>query len=668
MARKAPKNAVRNVCSRRSLLKMTAAGLLTLSQARGGPIIVAEESAQAGPQWLSDHLGVFPGTIHVGLLRDGSNLALFDCGDAATFAWAKTSRLVVRDVFVTHHHREQVVGFEAAPPESHLVVPEAELKLFASVGDYWSAPGSRWHIYNQHPHHWTLPEPLPVSRTVRPGDTLNWGAAKITVLETPAHTDGALSYCVEVDGLRVIFCGDLLYRAGQLPDLYCLQKGFARGSRQISDYHGYLGARDILKTSLERVINTRPDLLVTAHGGIVEKPVEAIRLLEERLDTLYDNYVSTSALRHYFPELFSEFTGRTDHLPFQPTLDVPGYLRHVGTSWILVSKDKAAFVMDSGSPQVITAVEKMMESGEFHRVEGLWITHYHDDHVDAIPQFVERFRCPCYAVKPVADVVTRPLAWRLPCISPSSVKVDRVLADGESFPWHEFRLTAYDFPGQTLYHGGLLVELASDRLFFAGDSLTPSGIDDYCIQNRNFLHEGTGFKRCLELVARLRPTHVFNCHVDKPFVFPPDSCRKVIQRLEERRRLAAQLLPGRDPHFALDEYWLRCDPYEQRGRAGEQVSVKLVVFNHLAEDANFHLRVVPPKSWRTSPPESAQSSWKNWSQVKVPARMEGTLEVNLTVPSHAAAGRHVLTVDVALPWQTPPGILLSFTEAIVVLD
>ena len=45
------------------------------------------------------------------------------------------------------------------------------------------------------------------------------------MLDTPGHTDGSLSYLVEVDGKRVVFCGDAIYDEGQVWDLYSLQKG-----------------------------------------------------------------------------------------------------------------------------------------------------------------------------------------------------------------------------------------------------------------------------------------------------------------------------------------------------------------------------------------------------------------------------------------------------------
>ena len=656
--------------SRRGLLRGSLGAPLLLATPRSLAGVDPEIPAKPGTvNWLTDHVGVFCGPVHVGVLRNSHELALFDCGDGEVFDWAEQQGLKISTVFVTHHHREQASGLERNSAEIEVVVPESELKLFTHVTDYWAAPGTPWHIYNQHPHHWTFPEPIAVTRTVRDGDSFTWGPGRISMLATPGHTDGAVSYCVEVDGRRIVFCGDLLYGPGQLPDLYSLQKGFQRGQRRISDYHGYLGAQERLKASLNRVLELKPDFLVTSHRGIVADPRQAIALVLERLEKVYRNYVSTSALRHYFPELFTEFAGQPDQLPFQETLEVPSYLRHIGTSWILISKDQAAFVMDCGNRQVIEALESMLSQGTIKRVEGLWITHYHDDHVDAIPEFLQRFGCPCYAVPSVASVVSRPLAWRLPCISPSQIAVDHILADGTGLSWHEFRLTAFEFPGQTLYHGALLVETGSDRLFFVGDSFTPSGIDDYCIQNRNFLHDGMGFQRCLELVMKLRPTHMFNCHVDQAFRFTPDFCQAIIGRLKERRQLLAQLFPWPDPHFGMDELWVRADPYEQSVKAGDIVNFKVVVFNHLEKEAEFRVRAVPPFSWRKSRVPAARHSWKGWSSILAAPRTETGVTLTVEVPRNAQPGRHIVTLDVACPWENlAPQFLLGFAEAVVVVE
>ncbi|MEZ4664126.1 MAG: hypothetical protein R2911_41885 [Caldilineaceae bacterium] len=126
----------------------------------------------------------------------------------------------------------------------------------------------------------------------------------------------------------------------------------------------------------------------------------------------------------------------------------------------------------------------------------------------------------------------------MPCISPAVTRVDQITTEGQSWRWNEFELTAFHCPGQTYYHGGLLVE-GGLRLFFSGDSFTPAGIDDYCAGNRNLLSAGVGLDQCLALIEQLQPTHIFNCHVALAFTFTPAEINFMRQNLAERTQLSS---------------------------------------------------------------------------------------------------------------------------------
>lgn len=600
---------------------------------------------------LSEHLAVYHGAINVGILRDGSKALLIDCGDGSVKGALAGLGLTAGEVIFTHHHRDQACGAgELAGAGARLLVPAAEQAHFENVAAYWKNPASRWHIYNQHPHHLMLAEPVPVAGVLAPGQPFRWGPARIEVLSTPGHTDGSLSFRIEVDGRRVVFCGDAIYDEGQIWELYSLQKGTGT-----TDYHGFLGARPQLAESLGRIKAAAPEMLIPSHGRIIESPAKAIDALVARLDACYDKYVAISALRHYFPKMFQEYAGRPGHMPIRPGKPVPACLRHFGTSWVLVSKQKAAFVMDCGSPAVVKTLKDMLARGEIRGVEGLWVTHYHDDHVEAIPEFQKTFDCPCIADRFVAEVITDPMAWRLPCISPSKVRVDRATKDGESWLWHEFCLTAYHLPGQTLYHGGLLVEGEGLRMFFVGDSFTMAGIDDYCAQNRVWLGPGVGFDRCLELIETLRPTHLFNCHVNEAFDFTPDECRFMRANLAERERLYGELFPWDHPNYGMDESWVRCHPYEQQGSPGGQARLRVVVSNHSPQARNAACRAVFPRAWG--------GGATAWTRAEVPAKRDGQMQLALPIPADAKPGRWVIPVDL----QYHDRLLPQLTEAIVVV-
>ncbi|MBN1441934.1 MAG: MBL fold metallo-hydrolase, partial [Planctomycetes bacterium] len=611
---------------------------------------------------LSDHLAVHHGAIQVGIVIDGERALLIDAGDASVLdVLGGLGVRTVDRVLFTHHHRDQACGaYLLAERGARITVPAAERDWFEKVEGYWESPKSRWHIYSFHPHSMVLAEPVRVDDTVADGTVIEWGPARILVLSTPGHTDGSVSYIVEADGGKVCFSGDAIYDAGQVWDIHSLQKG-----TRTTDYHGFLGAREELVASLRKIAGRSPRMLVPSHGRIMTDPAAAIDELARRLDEVYDRYVAISALRYYFPDMFRESEGRPGHMAFAAEKTPPAFLRHIGTSWVIISESGGAFVMDCGSQRVVDELLKLIEKGEIGSVEALWVTHYHDDHVDAIPAFQKTFDAPCFTDRSVADVIRQPLAWRLPCISPSAARVDRVTKDGESWEWREFRLTAYHFPGQTLYHAGLLVEGRDVRMLFVGDSFTRAGIDDYCAPNRNWLGEGVGFDRCIALVEKLAPTHIFNCHVESAFAFTPEQCRFMRSKLAEREKLLARLLPWDRPNYGLDASWVRCFPYEQRSRPEVEVEIRVIVTNHSAAAQTAAARAVTPRAWRAEKEGAARAhaAAASWRSARIESRREGEIALRIRVP-RTAPGRYVIPVDLRLAGRHLPQI----TEAILVIE
>jgi hypothetical protein len=215
--------------------------------------------------------------------------------------------------------------------------------------------------------------------------------------------------------------------------------------------------------------------------------------------------------------------------------------------------------------------------------------------------------------------------------------VDRRTVHGESWQWREFKVTAYHLPGQTLYHGGLLVEGRGHRILFAGDSFTPSGIDDYCAANRNWLGRAVGFDACLELVERLQPDMILNCHVDVAFCFTAQECALMRANLAERERSYGELLAWDHPNYGMDEGWVRCHPYEQRVCPGERVLVEVVVTNHSSEAREAECRLVLPSGWGICVPPG---------RAAIGPRDEGRIALSLDLPPDLPPARWVVPVGV----------------------
>ncbi len=584
---------------------------------------------------LSPHLYIHHNHVNTGIIRDGNKALLIDASGTSIQSTLTELRITeVERILYTHHHRDNVAGYTF--PENVIVgVPKAEVQWFNEVDTFWNDPKYRWHLYNCHPHNLMLGESIRISETYTDGMHIEWLAASINVLETPGHTDGSLTYVVEVDGQRFAFTGDLIYDEGQIWELYSLQKG-----QQTTDYHGFLGARDELRQSLEKVGESSPNAIIPTHGVVINKPDEAIVKLFDRLDYCYDKYVSMSALRHYFPKLFEEFDGCENHMPIRDGKTPPEFLRHIGTTWLIISETKEAFVMDCGSPNVIKQIQEMQQSGEISDVTQFWVTHYHDDHVNAIPEFQEAFPCETIADSVVANVITNPTAYRLPCISPAVTRVDRTTKDGDTWQWNEFTMTAYHFPGQTYYHGGLSVEGCGIRMFFSGDSFTMAGIDDYCSGNRNLLGEGVGYEKCLRLIKSIQPSHIFNCHVDQAFDFTDDEIDFMLDTLNERENCFTELFPWDHANYGMDEQWVRCYPYEQEIRPGETAELSVAFTNHSLQSCEASAQPILPESWGIEIEPKTTT---------ITAKSDGSVSFSVPIPDEKTINKHSTSERIVIP-------------------
>ena len=600
---------------------------------------------------LSHHLYVHHGHVNTGILRDGDRALLIDpSGTALQATLTELGIIDIEQILFTHHHRDSTAGFPI-PDNVRVGIPAKEASWFSEVETFWDDPQYRWHLYNYHPHNLMLASSISVVDEYVEGMQFGWGPASLTVLETPGHTDGSVTYLIDVDGECFAFSGDLIYDEGQLWELYSLQKG-----QQTSDYHGFLGARDELTESLEKIRQTSPTALVPTHGVVMNNPDGAIDSLLRQLAHCYDRYVAISALRHYFPKLFAEFEGRAGHMPIREGTPPPEFLRHFGTTWLIISDNNEAFVMDCGSRNVIKQIQQLQADSEISEATQFWVTHYHDDHVDAIPEFQTTFPCETITDSVVARVITNPIGFRLPCISPSVTRVDRITRDGDSWQWNEFTMTAYHFPGQTYYHGGLLVEGRGVRMFFAGDSFTMAGIDDYCSGNRNMLGKDAGYEKCLRLIQELKPTHIFNCHVDPAFDFTDAEMQCMLDTLAEREKCYTTLFPWDHANYGMDEHWVCCYPYEQEVALGETAHLRVEITNHSSEPRTAIAQPILPNGWNV---ELAPA------ETTISARSEGHIDFSVPIPRHRDALGKRIVVPVDIIYDGRP--LGQFREAIFVL-
>ncbi len=551
------------------------------------------------------------------------------------------------DMILFTHARRDVAwaGRDLVERGAGAVTPAAEAEAFTKAAEFWNRfIAARFHDYRQQTT--KVPVlPMEVARTVQGGDTIRWQDLTLKVLDTPGYTRGAVSYLLETDGAKYAFVGDLIYGDGQLLDLYSLQDEVPE--LRIGGYHGYATRMAPSIASLRAIAAEKPDILIPARGPVIRDPQVAIARLIGRLQAVYRNYLSISAGRYYFRDsydgLAQRVLGTSPNVPWMPpgtTEDPPDWVLCISNSRLLLSASGAGWLIDCGSQGIIDEIKKLRDAGRLTSLEGLFITHYHDDHTEKVNALLEVFPCPVFVTPLMADIARNPSAYRLPCLTTEAIEELTIVPDGYRRRWREFQLTFYDYPGQTLYHSALLAEHDDgEKLLFVGDSFTPSGIDDYCLLNRNLMHEGEGYLRCLDLLATLpAECMLVNQHVAPVFRFNASQLQFMRRALTERKVLLAELFAWDDANYGIDEQWVRIHPYGQTARPGQTVEVEVRVRNHSDRPHEFAVTLHAPDGFQTDPAEA---------RLTVDPRREKSITLRIAVPATAGPSACVITADVA---------------------
>ncbi|HXH51521.1 MAG TPA: MBL fold metallo-hydrolase, partial [Terriglobia bacterium] len=295
----------------------------------------------------------------------------------------------------------------------------------------------------------------------------------------------------------------------------------------------------------------------------------------------------------------------------------------------------------------------LVESGTIKGVDGVWISHYHDDHVASVNDLRRKYGAKVYAQIELRDILENPRAYCMPCLFPENIHVDHPVSESEVIHWKRYKLTGYYFPGQTLYHDGTLIERDGIRVFMTGDSFANWGIDDYCSFNRNFLGKSgdqSGYSRCLKLLLDLKPDLLMAAHWG-PEPVSEEYLRKTIDLLEERHELMSPLFPWDDPNFGLDPYWVRTYPYRQKILPGQPVTLEVRIYNHSDSVRRASASLRAPVGWEFEKPGS----------VMIEPHREGRIRLSAKASSNPAHRREILGVELRFSeWD-----LGEITEAIV---
>jgi hypothetical protein len=65
---------------------------------------------------------------------------------------------------------------------------------------------------------------------------------------------------------------------------------------------------------------------------------------------------------------------------------------------------------------VVTAINRLIEGGKIKGIDGIWITHYHDDHIKSVNKIRRDYGAEFYAQKELQEILEHPVAYDIYCI------------------------------------------------------------------------------------------------------------------------------------------------------------------------------------------------------------------------------------------------------------
>ena len=535
---------------------------------------------------------------HVSYFNDGMNIIKVEKNGKMLFINAphflvkeamKQSRAKLSRVVCLNYRSSMNGGI--AMLDVPVAAPQKHQSLFTDPLGHLADTKNFFLVMDFHPDHDILENDHPVDLWLEDGSVIDFEGIKIRFLEMQGDTNGELA-CIIEDNIKVGVCGDMLCDDGKIPFLY-------RAPGRDNPYMRYLGRWKEIIASIEKLEEC--EIIIPARGIALDD--KAIVTFKERLETVFDNYAFTSSAAWHAINVHNSILTDKPTMPFAEQINMPENIVLTDASRLIIAKNGRGFIVDCGLKETMDKLEELTVSGRLKGIDGCFVTHYHYDHADLLNRLHDIYGCKIMTTKEVADVLDNTFRYLIPATPRQTVKTE-VLPEGYTWQWEEYTLSAFFFPGQTLYHAALLVDNGTSRLLFVGDSFSPSGMDNYCPLNRNFVEGNRGFSYCLNVIERLKPTAILAQHRTKPFIYTPATLATLRQGIAERLPLLKEVTPWSAPEVALDPQWLRVYPYYNVVKRGGKYTFQLQATSHWTQEAELTVKftatggITPPQDVR----------------------------------------------------------------------
>lgn len=579
---------------------------------------------------ISEHLTWIEDTCSVYLIRQGDAGLLIDCGTDFMPADLRGSPVRrVERLLLTHFHRDQSANARLWQKQgTEVAMPFVEKKFIQEA----NLSRAAYDIYNNYRSYYQTFSPLrdtPADLLAHDYEVLNWRDLSFEVVPLPGHTFGSVGYLFQLDGRRMLACGDLMSGPGQVNAYYPVQWG----------YMEFQGHAHLLE-SLKSVCHLEVDLILPGHGRPFPATEEAINSLIERLERVYELF-----FRRPYVYFKPEFRQVSPHVYEVSNAEARSYLVTDGAGHALMID--SGYVSNAPIAQnphrYIDNLTPYLE-GELgiKRVEWFLPSHYHDDHLAGYPRLKNRYGTKVACSPEVKDILENPQNYDMPCLLPIPIRVDHVIERGRPFEWRGIEFYMEQQPGQTLYHHLIWFQVDGQKFLSIGDDVSGLSFREQRDYIFSFIPKNrtpvSGYAEMPRQIMALSPDVLLTGH-GGAVRYDPETMERWQKWMEEWQHVFTEMQAQPHPNYGMDPRWIEFYPYKVRVQPGETVNFRLLITNHEPEERACHIRFRAVEGIELVPEEMA---------LNVPGSGKAEREVTATFPDLFET--HSLTIVADVTW------------------
>ena len=220
---------------------------------------------------LSDSIFFVEDTCSVYGITANDKTLLIDCGTSPTNLETNGVQQV-NQVLLTHFHRDtSSAAAHWKRGGAQIVLPFAEKRFFEET-DLLKASYDIYDNYTSYYPCFGPLEDLASDHYAYDYESLSWEGIRFDVIPLPGHTFGSVGYLFELDGRRILACGDLMSGSGKIRDYFWSQWNYM-------DFQGHINHLESLKTAA----GLNVDLVLPGHGEPFEPTKAAFAELQAAL-------------------------------------------------------------------------------------------------------------------------------------------------------------------------------------------------------------------------------------------------------------------------------------------------------------------------------------------------------------------------------------------------